>query len=504
MKKLLLIVLCTLFIVSCSNKKTVVISGKVVGGSPLERIEIIDMSGVATLPITNFGVDAQGNFSDTIQIPKNGVYTLSYGGNYGTVYLKGGENIRISGNSATGFPKLFTVEGDSKNNVFLQKAQTYIDNYFSKINQEIVTQDESKFIGQLQKFKTDLSKEMDNLAKSTGADSDLVKWKKDDLDVNFLAFSGKYEELHGQVTGKPDYKASQKLKDYQKELVGNEEEKIKTFPVYREYLISKIGQDFQAYAMKNQKPDVTATEMFINYIKDKKDYSQLVKDYLTVLVATSIDLRSQQVNIDKLSKIVDGNIKDSEVKAGWKKVEEAIHGLKVGTAAPSVDFIDVNGKKVSSSSFNGKPTLIMFYASWNPYIAESVVPMLKEISNTYKNKVNFVFADMDDNAAQFKKTAVAMLNGIEGQKLYAKGGLKSEMAQKYALYGFKLPSFVILDKDGKIASKNFMNIMEPDFKTALDKVSGITGPVIAPPQMQVQPMPAPVDSTKVKTEAKAK
>lgn len=134
MKKLLLIVLCTLFIVSCSNKKTVVISGKVVGGSPLERIEIINTSDAAPLPIANFGVDAQGNFSDTIQIPKNGVYTLSYGGNYGSIYLKGGENVRISGNSTAGFPKIFTVEGDSKNNVFLQKAQTYIDNYFSKIN----------------------------------------------------------------------------------------------------------------------------------------------------------------------------------------------------------------------------------------------------------------------------------------------------------------------------------------------------------------------------------
>lgn len=146
----------------------------------------------------------------------------------------------------------------------------------------------------------------------------------------------------------------------------------------------------------------------------------------------------------------------------------------------------------------------MFYASWNPYIAESVVPMLKEVTNAYKSKVNFVFIDVDDNAAQFKKTAVAMLSGTEGQKLYAKGGLKSEMAQKYALYGFKLPSFVILDKDGKIASKSFMSMMEPDFKTALDKVSGITGPAIAPPQMQMQPAPAPVDSAKVKTEAKAK
>ncbi len=184
----------------------------------MERIEIVEMSGVATLPIANFGVDAQGNFSDTIQIPKNGVYTLSYGGSYGTIYLKGGENVRLSGNSAAGFPKVFTVEGDSKNNVFLQKTQTYLDNYFSKINQDIITQDETKFIDQLKKFKSDLNKEMDNLVKSTGADSDLVKWKKDELDVNLLMISGQYEMMHGQITNKPNFKVSQTYKDFQKEL----------------------------------------------------------------------------------------------------------------------------------------------------------------------------------------------------------------------------------------------------------------------------------------------
>ncbi|MDE5450936.1 TlpA family protein disulfide reductase, partial [Elizabethkingia meningoseptica] len=113
---------------------------------------------------------------------------------------------------------------------------------------------------------------------------------------------------------------------------------------------------------------------------------------------------------------------------------------------------------------------------------------------------------MDDNTAAFKKSAVALLTGLDGQKLYAKGGLKSDAAQKFALYGFKLPSFLILDKDGKVASRTFMNIMDPEFKTAMDKISGITGPAIVPPQMQMQPTPAPApaDSTKVKTEAKAK
>ncbi|MDE5439300.1 redoxin domain-containing protein [Elizabethkingia meningoseptica] len=504
MKKLLLIVLCTLFIVSCSNKKTVIISGKIAGGNPLERIEIVEMSGVATLPIANFGVDAQGNFSDTIQIPKNGVYTLSYGGNYGVVYLKGGENIRLSGN-AGGFPREFTVEGDSKNNVFLQKTKSYVDNYFSKINQDIITQDEPKFLGQLKKFKSDLNKEMDNLAKSTGADNDLVKWKKEELNVNLLGISGQYAIMHGQITNKPNFKVTQAYKDFQKELTGNEDEKIKNFPLYREFLINTIGQDFQAYAMKNQKPNVTTTEQFINYVKDKKEYSQLVKDYLVSFVSR-IDMNPQQPNSDKLIKVLDENIKDSDVKAGVKKIEEAIYGLKIGASAPSVDFIDVNGKKVASSSFNGKPTLIMFYASWNPYMAESVVPMVKELTNTYKSKMNIAYVSMDDNTAAFKKSAVALLTGLDGQKLYAKGGLKSDAAQKFALYGFKLPSFLILDKDGKVASRTFMNIMDPEFKTAMDKISGITGPAIVLPQMQMQPTPAPApaDSTKVKTEAKAK
>ena len=124
MKKLLLIVLCTLFIVSCSNKKTVVISGKVIGGSPLERIEIVEMSGVATLPIANFGVDAQGNFSDTSRFLK-WLYTLSYGGNYGTVYLKGGENVRLSGNSAAGFQKYLLLKEIQKQCVFTKDTNLF-------------------------------------------------------------------------------------------------------------------------------------------------------------------------------------------------------------------------------------------------------------------------------------------------------------------------------------------------------------------------------------------
>ena len=103
MKKYILLSIFSLFIFSCS-KKEIIISGKISNASPLSRIEIVDMSSVATLPIINIGLDEKGNFSDTLSVEKSGVYAVLYNGKNNFIYLKKGENINISGNSAT-FPE---------------------------------------------------------------------------------------------------------------------------------------------------------------------------------------------------------------------------------------------------------------------------------------------------------------------------------------------------------------------------------------------------------------
>ena len=58
MKKYLILLLISLLVVSCSKIK---IEGNVQGGSPLERIEFIEASGVATLPLVNIGLDEKGD-----------------------------------------------------------------------------------------------------------------------------------------------------------------------------------------------------------------------------------------------------------------------------------------------------------------------------------------------------------------------------------------------------------------------------------------------------------
>ena len=110
MKKYILLSIFSLFIFSCS-KKEIIISGKISNGSPLSRIEIVDMSSVATLPIINIGLDEKGNFSDTLSVEKSGVYAVLYNGRNNFIYLKKGENINISGNSAT-FPEEMKFTGE--------------------------------------------------------------------------------------------------------------------------------------------------------------------------------------------------------------------------------------------------------------------------------------------------------------------------------------------------------------------------------------------------------
>ncbi len=84
MKKFLVLLLISLLVVSCSKIK---IEGNVKGGSPLERIEFIEASGVATLPLVNIGLDEKGNFKGEFKAPKNGMYAMTYAGKMNFIFF---------------------------------------------------------------------------------------------------------------------------------------------------------------------------------------------------------------------------------------------------------------------------------------------------------------------------------------------------------------------------------------------------------------------------------
>ena len=477
MKKYFLLILFAVFAISCS-KKDLVFTGKINNPAPLSRIELIDVSSVATLPIANIGIDEKGNFSDTISVKKDGIYALVYQGKVNFLYLKNGENLNLEGNGST-FPEDLKISGKGQgNNEFLIESQKFITSYFSKLNQAVLAKNENDFIKEIEKYSADINKKLDEIAKSKNADKDVIEWKKSDLMVNLLMISSQYEMMHGQMTQNPDFKVSANFKEAQKKL--EKESFIKEFPVYRQYLLGKLEPDFRKFATPYlNDTKTTQTEVFLKFLETRKEFSQEQKDYLAAYIATQFDLHPQNDKIEQVLKALTEKVKSENIKKDLERVHSAIIGPKVGSALPEVNFTKQDGKAYKISELKGKPTLLIFYSSFAPNIVQSAAA-LKEITEFYKAKLNVAYVNMDDDVKQFQKTSKSLLNGFTGVNLYAKGGLKSEAAQQLHIYGFKLPSFMILDKDGKVASKTVLglsNIQLTELIDILNKQTGLTAPV---------------------------
>ncbi len=488
---------------SCSKK--VEVKGNFAGGSPLERIEFVEASGVATLPLVNLGVDSKGSFSGSFEAPKNGMYIMSYAGKTAMIYLKGGQELNISG-QASMFPNQFTITGDAKNNNdFLLEVTKFIQGYAGKINVgELVMKKEADFLKEAEKIRTDIGKSIDAAAKKTSADNEVVEFKKDELNASILGLMSQYEANHPQATQNPAYKASKNFTDAVAKLDTDSDRLLKTQPIYRNYLLGKLSPEFQTFATnKNTTGTALSSELFAEFIDTKKDLSQLTKDYLLAFVLSSGDIAPGMTteNTNKINKIINEKIKDAGIKKDMQRIQFVIAGPKAGEAAPAAKLIKQDGSAFKLADAKGKPTLVMFYASWNPYISEGTVPVLKEVVNFYKSKMDFTFVNLDDTKEQFIKTSNAMLKGIPGNNVYGEGGLTSQIAKDLGIYGFKLPSFVVLDKDGKIASRFFYNLGDPEIVTVLDKLSGLKAPTVQPeatlqndllaPQAVPQPEAAP-------------
>ncbi|MEJ8590908.1 TlpA family protein disulfide reductase [Riemerella anatipestifer] len=470
MKKYLLLVLFAILMVSCS-KNEVQISGTLKNASPLDRIELINVSSASSLPIMNIGVDAKGNFSATPKIEEDGIYLITYARQMNFIYLKKGNNIKITAD-ATEFPRKMKILGDGeKNNEFLTQMQSYIEDYMSKIDMQLMSKSEKEFIAAVKKIQTDVDKKIEEVKSKTKPDSEVVEWKSSEMKVTLLMITEQYAAMHGAATGNPNFKPSAEFTKYQDGLKGDEKKWIKTLPTYRSYLLIKNQEGFTSFMNTLQNKEISTTEAFVKYLEGKKDIDQYTKDHLIAFVATQYDLQPQHPRIKQVMEVVNKSIKDSQIKKELEKVKLAIQGIEVGQKAPSVDLVNNKGEKVSLSKYEGKPSVLIFYASWNPYVSESLTPSVKQLATQYGGKVNLVMINLDDTEDQFKKTEAAMFKGLKVESLYAKNGMNSEAADKFGIYGFKLPSAVVIDKDGKVASPAAIGNIDMQIVDALNKLS---------------------------------
>lgn len=139
---------------------------------------------------------------------------------------------------------------------------------------------------------------------------------------------------------------------------------------------------------------------------------------------------------------------------------DKVSAIKPGNQAPNFTLPNENGQMVNLDDFKGKTVLLIFWGTWCPPCL-AAMPKYVEIQEHFSNQnIAFVFISLEsrvDDVQEWRRfvagqgeLAKRILKGkpFPGIHLVAQGQFKNPQVQPYAIT--YAPSYVLVDKDGKI------------------------------------------------------
>ncbi len=124
-------------------------------------------------------------------------------------------------------------------------------------------------------------------------------------------------------------------------------------------------------------------------------------------------------------------------------------GLIVGTRAPDFSLKNMEGQEVSMSDYKGKVVYLDFWATWcNPCVR--ALNHSQKLGETFAGQdVVFLYISLDENKKEWENFLAS--NDLTGVHLHEDNGniYQSEIARLYKVK--KLPTYILIDKNGKIA-----------------------------------------------------
>ena len=142
--------------------------------------------------------------------------------------------------------------------------------------------------------------------------------------------------------------------------------------------------------------------------------------------------------------------------------------LNAGALAPSFSLADINGNAVELNDYKGKVVFIDFWATWcRPCL--KALHYSQEMKEFYKDeKVVFLYVSMDEDPEMWASYIQA--NQLEGVHVNVKNtlGISSDIAKLYKIR--KIPAFVLIDQEGKIA---FPKAASPGSNLLYTQINGL-------------------------------
>jgi thiol-disulfide isomerase/thioredoxin len=456
MRKLVLLSLVALTFAACSTSgpKTAEINGKI------DNLE------------TKFALLISKGITDTITVNEDGTFAKK-------IVIDGPSyfSLRVARVSNTIFVmpnKKLTFNFDIKN---VEAGPSYIgdlekiNNYLSKANKPFaeITKDfkglymlpKDEFTAKLDSVKikiTSLQKEMGVNNKT------FIEFENARIDYRLKGMLFDYPSYNARFSGN-EYTPNDEDYAFMKEVnLGN----AKHFSI-GEYT-NLINKHIQQIHYKSVSDDA-------NKGKSEFEYSVMLFDLIDSLVA-NVEIAdylkylstSETVKWESLevSKNVSGHFIANAKTAVYREAIEKSFAKRMllapGQPAPDFTLTGIDGKEYSLKDFRGQLVYIDFWATWcGPCRRE--IPFLKKLKEDYAKKaITILGISLDDD----KDAWVKMVNDepLKGIQLHAEKAWNSDVAKNYQIYG--IPTFVLIDAEGKIIEYPASRPSEPATKLTFD------------------------------------
>ncbi len=445
---------CLSIVIACQKNNVVTLSGNVSGKADqpvlITDYKISDYSD--TVKVDN------GKFRQTLIVDKPVFKSLRYGKFNKELFLAPGYKLLVNFN-AEKFDSTFRFEGKGavENSLLdsLNKNDRYNWRYIysqpAETSAKIV---DSTLIIQKSRF--------DKLVKSMNPDAAFVEYAGKMLDFE-AAMIKSIVGLQKNVKDSTYYSFL--------DSINLEEGKYLDIMPYRNLLLYSISiktdrvlDKMDSVSRNSKEASRNAMLSVLDKIKDKD-----VREYMTFTMIHN-DLRYSGVsNFEKSKAYFEKHVTDSAYIREFQKTYALKLLLSPGKPAPDFTCADADSNFVSLKDLKGKLVYIDFWATWcGPCQQEA--PHYQKLQKEYKGKeITFVSISIDEDKGSWLKF-------LEKEKpecvsLIANNGWNADVAKAYQVQG--IPTFVLIDKDGKIITCSAPRPSSPDIRKTLDEHLGL-------------------------------
>ncbi|CAM1369253.1 Thioredoxin-like [Tenacibaculum sediminilitoris] len=442
MKKLLLLALIGVTIISCKKEKPVkdylVFSGK---------IENLKKSNIT---LTGFRFEKKikfdkktDSFLDTLKIDRDGYYTLICNRKLINLYLTKTDDTGIVFNYDNADIINFEGTNTQINNYFIDKQKTWADIIVSA--NKYFALDEEEFLSKTEEYKDALTE----LSISKQLPAEFLKQEVKNIDYECLRNLSNYQDFHATLTGDKDFKVSENFPDpLDKFNYSSGDDYVNSFS-YRAMLETELkriakeknkeGEDLPLTYLETVQTEVTDTvaknDLLYNSAESSITYTSDLKEFYRKFMAYSTN-ETHKKEITKNYNLLKTTAK--------------------GQPAPKFkNYINYDGGTTSLDDLlgHGKYLYIDVWATWCSYCKREI-PLLKRLEQEYHGKnIEFVSINVDakGNDEKWKQTIIDReMTGI--QLMAGDSHLNLDWAQNFLIKG--LPRFILIDPDGNIVSPN--------------------------------------------------